>query len=155
MPELTESTTTRKLPEIELAECIAEYVRVTRATIDNVRFLRRAIAAPEPLETCTHETHVHRGGTGVWDESYPCRELGTVCNLADARDPDAPAALYCARHHQKRLEEQAEHAADEQRECPNCHDGIHYPPPTLDARKPPHATAQEMQTLLSQHRQNI
>jgi hypothetical protein len=46
------------------------------------------------LDECSHLTHVHRGGTGEWDEQYPCTEPGTVFNLAD----DAP---YCLRHHLK------------------------------------------------------
>ena len=48
MPELNETTTTRKLPETELAEAIAEYCRLTAATLAEVRFLRRAI---EPRQT--------------------------------------------------------------------------------------------------------
>lgn len=93
----------------DLAECIAEYCNRTHQQLDNVRFLRRAIAAPD-LETCTYEIHVYRGGTGEWDESFPCREPGTVCNLADARDDadDIPGALYCLAHHQKREKQRAD-----------------------------------------------
>ena len=142
MPELdSQPTTTRILPETALAEAIAEYCRVTRATLDEVRFLRRAYTPAPALDLCTYETRIHRGGTGVWDEAYPCREPGTVCNLADAHDADTPGALYCLRHEQQREKEQeAEQAADEQRECPGCRDGSHYyyatPAPELPATCP-------------------
>ena len=117
MPELNETITTRKLPETELAEAIAEYCRVTAATLAEVRFLRRAIEPPN-VETCTYQMQVAQGGTGEWDNVYPCRELGTVCNLADARDADTPGALYCARHQQQRDKEQGE--ANPKGTCPRC-----------------------------------
>ena len=103
----------RRAPETELAEAIAEYCRLTAATIADIRYLRRAIEPPN-VETCTYQMQVAQGGTGEWDNVYPCRELGTVCNLADARDADTPGALYCARHQQQRDKERARAALSHQ-----------------------------------------
>lgn len=116
-----------------LAECIAEYCRQTDATLANVRYLRRAIAG-DPLDRCTHETRHARGGTGEWDEVFPCRELGTVTNLADAAandayevgDSDCPGAVYCLAHHQQR---EALRAAEEKRRADN------YEPPQSYAQR--------------------
>lgn len=124
-----------------LAECIAEYCRQTDATLANVRYLRRAIAGvieeehpAAALDRCTHETRHARGGTGEWDEVFPCREPGTVTNLADAAandayeggDSDCPGAVYCLAHHQQR---EALRAAEEKRRADN------YEPPQSYAQR--------------------
>ena len=98
-----------------LAACIAEYCRVTRATLENVRFLRAAIAPPAP-ELCTHADRLRHGGTGEWDEIFDCPAPGTVCNLADAHDADTPGALYCLKHHDQRERERTPDAPT----CPRC-----------------------------------
>ena len=107
MPKLdSQPTTTQILLETACAEAIAVFCRVS---LDEVRFLFRTYSAPEAASgQCTYKTSTLRGGAGVWDEASPCREPGTVCNLADAHDADTPGALYCLRHHLKREEERSE-----------------------------------------------
>lgn len=86
MPEHdpSQSTTATIAPELLLAAAIAEYTQVTRQTIANIRFLRRAIAAPVLIDTCAH---VNRAG-------YECPEIAVVVNIQDD-------AGYCLAHHLK------------------------------------------------------
>ena len=103
MPEPQQSNTAPILPEALLAQVIAEYVQVTRQSLDQVRFLRRVfVPHPTPvtaqpqlkLGQCDHEYRYHVGVTGEEDQIYPCRARATVHNLRDA-------ANYCLQHHEK------------------------------------------------------
>ena len=72
-------------PEIDLSAALAELAEGQRQHLRDLAELRRILEPPAPapavtIQRCDWETIVHRGGTGEWDECYPCRELGTIHN---------------------------------------------------------------------------
>jgi hypothetical protein len=88
MPELEYSTTNPIPPETLLAQSIAELVIATRATVANLRTLRR-VFLPKPTwerGQCPYETHPESV------DSYPCSSVATVYNFADDTE-------YCLKHH--------------------------------------------------------
>jgi len=93
MPEPEYNITAAIPPELLLAAAIAEYTRITRQTLADVRYLRKAPPIPA-LGECGHQTRYVIGSTGEEDQYFQCAELATVYNFATD-------AEFCLRHHQK------------------------------------------------------